>query len=174
MFRFRRHLPLTALLLLACEHDPLPAAGGGGSDAFVAGRYVGEWRGTWTNTTLNTSGPATLVVDASGGLLTGTIDLGGDPFGGGDPAAQTLVATIGSSAATLTTQNSVVFGQISGRLDADGTVTASLIDVPPGLLRDVMVVGEWLDTSLDLEATLTYAAGMSPDIARAVLRLSRQ
>lgn len=168
------HRLLPALLaLVACEHNPLPASGAGGGGSFVASRFVGLWVGTWTNLTLNTSGPARLAVESDGDVLAGTIDLDGDVFGAGDPPAQTFVASIGGGTAVLPTQTSNVFGQVGGQLTADGNLTASISDVPPGLVRQVDIVGVWLSTSLEIDATLTYASG-SPPTTRAALRLSKQ
>lgn len=161
------------LLLAGCEHDPLPAAGGGGA-GFVADTYVGQWIGTWTNTTSNSSGPATLVVTRTDATLEATIDLGGDPLGSGELPAETFVATIGTSSATLSPERSPIFGQVSGRLDADGTVNATAEDVPGGTVRRFTLMGQWISQSLDVEATLTYEAGISPGTARTLLRLTKQ
>ncbi|MEZ5962685.1 MAG: hypothetical protein R3F56_02450 [Planctomycetota bacterium] len=172
--------PLPGLLGLialgtACEHDPLPTAGnGGGGGSFVATPFLGTWVGTWTNLALNTSGPATLVVDLVGNTLVARIDLDGDVFGAGDPPEQTFVAQIGASAAVLSPQNSTFFGQVAGRLEADGSVIAVVDDVPPGLVRQIDIIGTWLANSLDLDATLTYPAGSSPETARAAVRFAKQ
>ncbi len=171
-------MPLLLCLLLAagflpsCEHDPLPGSGG---SAFAADTYVGEWTGTWTNSTNNTSGPASFAVARAGtSALALTVDLGGNVFGAGDPPAETFVLTLGASTATLTAQSTQTYGQLDGRLEADGTVTASAISVVVGNVRAFTLDGEWRTNDIDLELTLTYAPGSTPDTARAALRLTKR
>lgn len=161
-----------ATLLTACEHDPLP---GNGSGSFRADAYLGEWIGTWTNTTNNTSGPASFVVVRSGdSAITLTVDLGGNVFGAGDPVAESFVLSLGASSATLTTQSTATYGQLSGRLEGDGTVTANAVGVTVGNVRSFTLDGQWRANDIDLEVALTYAAGSTPDTARAVLRLNKR
>ena len=161
-----------ATLLTACKHDPLP---GNGGSSFLVDTYLGEWTGTWTNTTHNTSGPASFVVVRSGdSAITLTVDLGGNVFGAGDPVAESFVLSLGVGSATLTTQSTATFGQLSGRLEADGTVTANAVGVTVGNVRAFTLDGEWRANDIDLEVTLNYAAGSTPDTARAVLRLTKR
>lgn len=167
----RALLALACTTLLACEHDPLP---GGGSATFRAEPFLGEWIGTWTNLTANTTGPASFLVSApAGDTLAIVVDLGGDVFGAGDPPAQEFVLGIGTNAAILAPQTSPTFGRIEGRLEGDGTMTATLRDVPIGDVREANLVGVWGPGAIDLEATLRYREGSATPEATATLRLTR-
>jgi hypothetical protein len=164
-------LALAGLLLAGGEHDPLPGSGG---SAFDPTPYLGDWNGTWTNLTTTTSGSATFAVALqSAEVLQLTVDLGGNVFGAGDPPSQVFLLSVQETAATLTAQSSPTFGQVDARLEADGFVSATASEVPVGNVRSLALEGQWLENEIDLDVTITYAPGSSPETARALLRLTR-
>ncbi|MGQ0825365.1 MAG: hypothetical protein ACT4OX_10125 [Actinomycetota bacterium] len=93
----------------------------------------GDYSGTWTNTTFGSTGSLdlTLTVDEAAGTVSADLDLGGNVFGGSDPAEESLAISIdiGNLEAPVTT-TSATFGDLTITAAADGSVTIEAPDVP--------------------------------------------
>lgn len=71
----------------------------------------GSYTGTWNNTTFNSSGGIALTLQVTGNTgFSLVLDLGGNVFGGGDPAAETFTGTFTGSPPYVFTYNSPLFG----------------------------------------------------------------
>ena len=155
--RFRAALAVLAVSLpfAACSssnNDPAP-------QVFDASQYVGTWTGTWTNQTFSSTGAASVVVTNSGSNFTVAVDLGGNVFGGSDPASENFNATVSQTAASLTATTSAVYGTVSSTLNALQQITAQGTAVPGGNVTAWTLTGTWNGTTLNVTVTITLAAG---------------
>jgi hypothetical protein len=118
--------------------------------------FAGEWTGSWENATYGTTGPlaAAFAVDAEGFSATLTLDLGGEVFGGGDPAPFEM--TIDLSAAPPYAAFSPVLGALILVMEVDGAFTLEAPDVPATGISSFRASGRATSAGI----TLDYTASM--------------
>lgn len=151
MLRSLAYLALAPFLLIACSGSD----NGGGSTTFNAQQHVGTWTGTWTNTTFSSTGAVTATVTLNGSTYTITFDMGGNVFGGADPAPEGFSATVTTTNATLTGITSPVYGTLTGSLDANGNVTASGTNIT-GQVSSFTLTGTWNATTINAAVVITF------------------
>ncbi len=121
-------------------------------------QYEGRYTGMFTNTTYQTSGPATLDlhIDPSTGVLTASANLDGDLFGGGAKQVRQIVATVtlGGSAPSVATRTSA-FGPVTGRLGNGLSIVLSAPSVPDAKVKTFELTGTLRSDTRGFDATFT-------------------
>jgi hypothetical protein len=110
----------------------------------LAQQYDGLYKGTFTNTTFNTSGPATLElrIDPTAATLDVVADFNGDVFGGGAKELRRINTTVqlkDPSKAVATDTKS--FGKVTGSLDAGLGVVLTAPNVPDPKVLSYVLTG---------------------------------
>jgi hypothetical protein len=143
--------------------------------ALNADTYVGNWTGTWTNTTFGSTGAARVVVTKDSARAAGdlhfNVDLDGSVFGGSNPSPENLGATVAEDVATLTATTSNTYGTLSGTLEGDGTISGGGTDVA-GQVKSYTVTGTWSATAIDADVVISFDDGSAD--ATAKLALTKQ
>jgi len=121
--------------------------------------FAGEWTGSWENATYGTTGPlaAALAVNAEGLSATLTLDLGGEVFGGGDPAPFEM--TIDLAAAPPYAAFSPVLGSLSLIMGVDGAFTLEALDVPAAEVSSFRASGRATSAGITLDYTVGLEDG---------------
>jgi hypothetical protein len=121
-------------------------------------QYDGRYVGTFTNTTFQTTGPASLDlrVDPSSGVLTATVDLDGDLFGGGAKQVRRIGATVqlGGSNPSVVTGTSA-FGPVTGRLGSGLSIVLTAPSVPDAKVKTFELTGTLRSDTRGFDATFT-------------------
>ncbi|MGE3171053.1 MAG: hypothetical protein AB7O97_00415 [Planctomycetota bacterium] len=148
---------LTSLFLLTLGLSACGGGGGGGGGGgpFVAANQLGTWSGTWNNTTFSSTGPVTMTVTQAGDTYTIAFDMGGNVFGGADPALESFTATVSATGATLTPTTSAVYGDLTGSLGGGGTLTISGQNIT-GAVDRFAFTGTWSATQVTGNVTITF------------------
>lgn len=120
----------------------------------------GQFEGSWNNTTFGSTGGASILFEDLGGGTVGlTVDLDGGVFGQGDPGP---LSVTGSLAGDVFTLNPVVgdpvYGDISGTVDAGGTVMIDLINAAGGGFGLVELRGTAVGSSISLTYDIFLSA----------------
>jgi hypothetical protein len=150
--------------------QPTPAAAPPAK--FDVRRFVGTYKGTWTNNTAGTAGPATIQIAADEKNQTAalTIDFDGPYLGLIDPPAQTLVAKYDDSMARIE-GNNPLFGEYSVTLDAEGNLIGLMKNLAGGVIPEMTYTGKVDDRRLDADYSVKLADGR---VVNSILRLSKQ
>lgn len=117
--------------------------------------FLGTWSGTWTNTTFSSTGAVSLVVAENGGVVTFTLDMDGNVFGGSDPAAEDFTASFSGSTATLDAKTSTVYGDVTGTLNSNGSVTIHGVNIN-GQVASFTLTGSWSGTQITANVSITF------------------
>lgn len=159
---------LGAGVLVGCESGTSAPA-----TPLVLADLAGNWSGNWNNTTYSTTGPVTaqFAFDPGGTSGTATVDPGGNVFGMGDPPALDLPfsGTADSIGGTLTGGPR---GDVSFSINSDGTLAATITNVPGGAIGRVEITGTVSATTIDLDYTITFTGGSPPAHGTATLTKS--
>ena len=122
---------------------------------------VGTYEGGWTNLTFGSTGPVRLEVtlDETTLVLTVTIDLGGNVFGGSDPPPITVDIEIDDASSQF---SSPLFGGVTATI-ADGNLMLSATNIPaPGIAR-MDVSGLVASTGSDLQYLIEFDDGSTAE-----------
>jgi hypothetical protein len=124
----------------------------------LAQQYDGRYVGMFTNTTFQTTGPATLDlrIDPNSGVLSATVDLNGDLFGGGAKQVRRIDATItlGGSNPSVATRTSA-FGPVTGRLGTGASIVLTASSVPDAKVKTFELTGTLRSDTRGFDATFT-------------------
>jgi hypothetical protein len=124
----------------------------------LAQQYDGRYVGIFTNTTFQTTGPATLNlrIDPNSGTLSATVDLNGDLFGGGAKQVRRIDVTValGGSNPTLATQTSA-FGPVTGKLGNGFSIVFTAPSVPDPKVKTFELTGTLRSDTRGFDATFT-------------------
>lgn len=96
---------------------------------------VGNWTGAWYNTTFGSTGAANATVSyvPASHTMQVMIDVDGNVFGGSNPPAESMSASLDGSGFTFAS-TSATFGQINVVVGLDGTINGTLSAIPaPGI-----------------------------------------
>jgi hypothetical protein len=157
--RFLTPVLLLGLVFPGCSSSSGGGGGGGGgTTALDKAVYEGTWTGTWTNTTFMSTGAVNVTVTESGGVFTLQFDMDGNVFGGANPAAEAFTATINTNDATLDVTTSGVYGNLTGTLNGNGTLTAQGTAIP-GSVDTFTLTGTCNATTITANVTITFDAG---------------
>lgn len=120
-----------------------------------ATRLVGNWAGTWNNTTFGSSGPSasTISIDAPTMMLTFSLDLGGNVFGGGDPPAENFTGPISASGFNVSGM-SALFGDLTLTVDSQGNLTGSGQNIASPNVSRADFSGTVTETTMNLNYVL--------------------
>jgi hypothetical protein len=168
--------PTEAPTSAASEPGPTTAPASPTADPYAfAALFEGTYRGSWTNITAGSSGPATMEIalDRSLGALVIRLDLGGNVFGGGNPAPEVITAPI--SLGTGLSFTSRTFGKTTVSVDFTGAspvITVSAPNVPSDQVRSFTATAAIADPStIRLGYKVTFRTGF-PD-AKGTATLTR-
>jgi hypothetical protein len=134
----------------------------------LAQQYDGRYVGTFTNTTFDTTGAATLElrIDPASGDLSTHADFDGDLFGGGAREVRRISGTVrlGDPNAAITTDTES-FGPVTGRIDPNLQLVLTADDVPgPKVESFTLTGGLRADlTGFDATYTVTFADGSTAE-----------
>lgn len=129
----------------------------GNQKCFNPNTYVGNYVGTWNNTTFGSTGPATfnISVDSNTSVATMVMDLDGPVFGATNPPADTLVGTYDGSGLSVTAQ-SPTFGPLTFTIDGAGYFNGGSTNVPGSVVRDITYAGTVSATTISLTYVITF------------------
>lgn len=121
--------------------------------------FAGEWTGSWENATHGTTGPiaAAVAVDTEGLSATLTLDIGGEAFGGDDPAPFEMAIDL--SAAPPYATVGPVLGELRVVMEADGAFTLEAADVPAAGLASFRASGRATSAGITLDYTVGFDDG---------------
>lgn len=130
--------------------------------------FAGTYRGTWTNTTLHTSGGAAadITVDKAGGKMTFKLTLTGGDFGGTTLAPETFTLKFNDSGAKVS-GTSPTFGAYTLSIDyvnysQSGVIQMSCDAVPGANVDSFVIQGEVTKTKMDLMYQVYFKSGAFP------------
>jgi hypothetical protein len=122
----------------------------------LAQQYDGRYVGTFTNTTFNTTGPASLElrIDPTAGTIAVDADFDGDLFGGGADEIRRISGSIaiGDPTATVTTDTEK-FGPVTGHIDESLALVLTADDVPDDEVKSFTLTGRLRDDNTGFDAT---------------------
>jgi hypothetical protein len=141
--------PVTGTTLIPRSSNPTVA---------LAQQYDGRYVGLFTNTTYHTTGPATLDlhIDPTSGILTATVELNGDLFGGGAKQVRRIDAsvTLGGSSPSLVT-HTAAFGPVTGKLGTGLSIVLTAPSVPDAKVKTFELTGTLRSDTRGFDATFT-------------------
>ena len=122
----------------------------------LAQQYDGRYVGTFTNTTLRTTGRATLDlrIDPATGKLEADAEFDGDLFGGDAKKVRSISGTVklGDPNAPVTTQTDA-FGPVTAHLDDALALVLTADDVPGAKVKSFTLTGHLRDDLTGFDAT---------------------
>ncbi len=127
--------------------------------------------GTWTNQTFGSTGNATMAVkvDRTALTMSVTLTLTGNVFGAPAPAPETFTLPLSATGASMTGK-SKTFGDVTGSIKADGTVTFKGDNVPGGRVKSIDGTGTWTTSAINLNYNVALTDGSS---AKGVVSLKK-
>jgi hypothetical protein len=132
------------------------------------------YTGSWTNTTFGSTGPANAVVDVVGNLITFTLDLDGNVFGGSNPTPLVVTGTRNPDGSA--TFNPVLahptYGDVTGGLSSTGGITANGVNVPGPTVSSVSLTGQFVPGSIDFNYVVTFEPGAGGGTANGIIDLN--
>jgi hypothetical protein len=151
---------LSSVASASGEPASSPAADGA-QDAypFLSG-YTGHFAGKWTNKTFGSTGSMTWDITADSTARTVEIDvtIGGPVFGG--PGVKPEKIKLTHLAQGVIQGTSPDFGDISGTITPDGTLTITLTNVPGGAIAKVTISGKLSGgDTISIDYTVEFVGG---------------
>lgn len=134
----------------------------------LAQQYDGRYVGTFTNTTFNTTGRATLElrIDPATGALSTDAEFDGDLFGGDAKKVRRIsgTVTLGDPNAPVTTQTDA-FGAVTGHLDDALALVLTADEVPGAKVKGFALTGHLRDdlTGFDATYAVTFEDGTTAE-----------
>lgn len=125
MKTLKKHMFLAALLLLS----PLASAA--------------IYQGSWNNKTFATTGGLTIDLTVSTTKVSGTFNLDGSVFGGGDPASITFNAPLNLDGTGNFKTLGTAIGDVAGTFSSDGALTLIVTKIPGGFLTKTVFTGKF-------------------------------
>ena len=138
-----------------------PTTANAATDAYplVAG-YQGHFTGSWNDSTFGTTGSMIwdITADPSARTVDITIDVGGHFFGGSGGPPESINLT--HLAQGVINGNSAAFGDVSGTIAPDGTLTITLTNIPGGVISKVEIMGTFTrGNTIFMSYTMDFVAG---------------
>ncbi|GEM_PF-1774813 len=134
--------------------------GAAGAQTFNLGLFEGQW----DNNTFGSTGAASVLIeDAGGGNLTMNIDLDGFVFGQGDPDPVIVTGSLAGDVFTLDPLvGDAVYGDVTGGIDAAGTLSFDMVNAAGGAFALVTLRGTAIGESIQFDYEIFTAAGTAP------------
>lgn len=135
----------------------------------LAQQYDGRYVGTFTNTTFDTTGPATLElrIDPASGEIAVDADFDGDLFGGGAKEVRSISGKValGSDANATITTPTKAFGPVAGHVDETLALVLTADDVPGDEVKSFTLTGRLRadNTGFDSTYQVTFEDGTTAD-----------
>ncbi len=142
---------LTAVVLAGCA---LAAEG------FVASRYAGTYKGTWTNTTSGATGAGSVVVALDTGKRTATLtlDFDGNYLGLNDPPPITMIGTYDVNGAVVR-GNDPIMGSYDITIDRNGKIVGLLKGLANGAIPEMSYTGSLTGDRIETDYVVKFADG---------------
>ncbi len=135
----------------------------------LAQQYDGRYVGTFTNSTYNTTGPASLElrIDPATGSIAVDAEFDGDLFGGDAKEVRKISSTVALGAdanATITTPTKA-FGPVAGHIDETLALVLTADDVPGDTVKAFTLTGRLRadNTGFDAAYQVTFEDGKTAD-----------
>ncbi|MEO5716574.1 MAG: hypothetical protein ABIT37_24055 [Luteolibacter sp.] len=106
------------------------------------------YTGSWKNKTFGSSGALTVNLTLTKTNASGTFNLDGPVFGGGDPPAIPFNFALKSNGSGTFTFNGTSLGNVKGSVKPDGTLAFTITHIPGGFLTEARINGKF-DLSLE-------------------------
>lgn len=127
---------------------------------FPIAAALGTFTGTWNNQTFGTTGPVTFQVsDTSPGVLTMTVTLGGNVFGGVAPPPFTVTGTLNSQGIVTLSGGPASFGTVNGTIGTNGLFNFTIINIPGGFITSAVFNGTYSGGVISLGYTINFNSG---------------
>ena len=124
---------------------------------------LGDYEGQWDNITFGSTGSAALsIVDMGGGVLSGSLDLGGFVFGQGDPDPVSFSAMLSGDVVTLDPFSDATYGDVSGGINASGDLSIDLMNAAGGAFVLVTLRGTAIGDSIQFDYEIFTDVGAAP------------
>jgi len=152
-------LTLLALAAQSCsgpDFDPSP--------------LLGSWKGEWRDAISRRRGPVELSVQRDGGELLFELRVLGGALAGLTPPTERFRATIDSGGAKIEPTRSASFGEVRGKVAADGDLLLEFEGVM-GRMHHLESSGTWSADEIEVGVVITYDDGLTRSHAAA--RLTR-
>lgn len=123
--------------------------------------FGGTWEGNWFNTTFQSTGPIYMEIYLNESDMTYTTysDIGGNVFGGSDPAPTQGQGSYTNTAGVISFESqSPTLGNVSFSFDTN-TGEVNIEAIPGGLITQFLVEGTATSQVWDLDYTLTFTGG---------------
>lgn len=125
MKTLKKHLFLAALFLLT------PLAG------------AATYQGSWENETFGSSGALTIDLTVTATKVSGSFNLDGSVFGGGDPASIAFSTTLDINGSGKFKTLGTAIGDVTGTFLSDGSLTITITNIPGGFLSKTKFTGKF-------------------------------
>jgi hypothetical protein len=133
----------------------------GATDAYpLVAAYQGHFTGSWNDSTFGTTGSMVwdISADPSARTVDITVDVGGHFFGGSGGPPESIKLT--HLAQGVINGNSAAFGDVSGTIAPDGTLTITLTNIPGGVISKVEIMGTFTGgNTISMSYTVDFVAG---------------
>lgn len=127
---------------------------------FPVASALGTYTGNWTNQTFGSTGPVSFqVADTSPGVVTMTITLGGNVFGGPPPPPITMTGSVNAQGVITLSGGSANFGTVNGTLGIDGQFTGTITNIPGGFVTSVTFNGTVSGGVFNVGYTVNFSSG---------------
>jgi hypothetical protein len=122
--------------------------------------FAGTWTGAWVNNTFSTTGLASLsvAVDKAAQTFQFTLTLGGNVFGAGTPAPQTLTGTYTGAGAAIT-GHSALLGDVTVSIGSNGALSGQAINVPNPQISRIDIAGTANTQSISFTYVIQFTTG---------------
>lgn len=145
------------------------AAACGAEVVFDPSPFVGTWRGRWIDER-GYRGSLDVEITEAAGSLAFACRVGGSGVWGARPHAEKVLAEVRGGRAVFDGHRSELLGEVTGALDADGSLVVACDDVR-GPARSLYGHGTWTPDELVVEVEVRYDDSLRT--SRAVVELER-
>ncbi len=129
-------------------------------EGFVASRYAGTYKGTWTNTTTGASGAGSVAIELNSTARTAslTLDFDGNYLGLNNPPPITMTGTYNSNGAVVKGSDAIL-GEYIITIDRSGKIVGLLKNLAGGTLPEMTYTGQLTKDRMDTDYKVTLADG---------------
>jgi hypothetical protein len=142
-----------------------------GGPAFDPSPLLGSWEGEWRDAISRRRGPVELGISRDGDELVFELRVLGGALAGLTPPTERFRATLDAGGATVAPTRSASFGEVRGKVDADGDLLLEFEGVM-GRMHRLESSGSWSSDVIEVGVVISYDDGLTRSHAAA--RLERR